>query len=287
LLPAIQIFATDETPSIGELARAVEERGFESLWVTEHTHIPARRETPFRPDVPREDGRETIPLPREYTRTLDPFVTLGAAAAVTTRLKLGTGVCLVTQRDPIVTAKEVASLDLISGGRVLFGVGAGWLREEIADHGTDPRTRFALMRERVEAMRELWTADEASYDGEFVSFERAWQWPKPVQSPHPPVFVGGNGPTVLDRVVAFGDGWMPNPAPDDDTVLARAEELWARKDVPIMLSGAPRDAARLERYAQAGFARAGFYVPSAGWDEVEPALDEIAAVAHAAGLKWA
>ncbi|MBJ7331473.1 MAG: LLM class F420-dependent oxidoreductase [Solirubrobacteraceae bacterium] len=276
----VQIFVTDETPPVPELARAVEERGFESLWVTEHTHIPASRITPFTPDVPIPGGPETIPLPRPYYRTLDPFVTLGAAAAVTTTLKLGTGICLVTQRDPIVTAKEVASLDFLSGGRVLFGVGAGWLREEIADHGTDPKTRFALMRERVEAMKALWTEEEASYDGRFVSFERALQFPKPVQAPHPPIFIGGNGPKVLERVLAYGDGWMPNPSPDDETVIARARELWAqRDDVPVMISGAPVDAARLSRFADAGFMRAGFFVPSAGWDEIEPVLDEIAAAA--------
>lgn len=283
----ISIFATDETPPMPELARAVEERGFESLWVTEHTHIPASRETPFRPDVPIPGGPESIPLPREYYRTLDPFVSLAAAAAVTSTLRLGTGICLVTQRDPIITAKEVASLDLLSGGRVIFGVGAGWLREEIADHGVDPRVRMAVMRERVEAMRALWTQEEASYDGRYVSFSRALQFPKPVQSPHPPVLVGGNGPTVEERVLAFGDGWMPNPSPDDDTVLARAAALVARADRPLqlMLSGAPRDGARLARYAEAGFARACCYVPSAGWDAVEPALDEIAAAAVAAGLR--
>lgn len=282
----IQIFATDETPPITELARVVEERGFESLWVTEHTHIPASRATPFRPDVPIPGGPETIPLPDMYRRTLDPFVSLAAAAAVTTTLKLGTGICLVTQRDPIITAKEVASLDVVSGGRVIFGVGAGWLREEIADHGTDPRVRMRVMRERVEAMKALWTQEEASYEGEFVSFERAWQWPKPVQSPHPPVLVGGGGPTVEDRVLAFGDGWMPNPSPDDDTVLARAAALVARADRPLelMLSGAPWDPFRLERYAKAGFARAGSFVPSGGWDVIEPALDALALAAHRAGL---
>lgn len=283
----VQIFATDETPPMPELARAVEARGLASLWVTEHTHIPASRETPFRPDVPIPGGPETIPLPRMYTRTLDPFVSLATAAAVTERLLLGTGICLVTQRDPIITAKEVASLDVVSGGRVLFGVGAGWLREEIADHGTDPRIRMAVMRERVEAMKTLWTEEEASYHGEHVTFDRAWQWPKPVQRPHPPVLVGGNGPTVEDRVLAFGDGWMPNPAPDDDTVLARAAALRARADRPLtlMISGMAPDPARLARYAEAGFAHAGSYVPSGGWDVIEPALDALGAARDAASLR--
>lgn len=283
----VQIFATDETPPVPELARAVETRGFASLWVTEHTHVPASRETPFRPDVPIPGGPETIPLPRMYTRTLDPFVSLAAAAAVTERLLLGTGICLVTQRDPIITAKEVASLDVVSGGRVLFGVGAGWLREEIADHGTDPRVRMAVMRERVEAMKALWTQEEASYDGEHVRFDRAWQWPKPVQRPHPPVLVGGNGPTVEQRVLAFGDGWMPNPAPDDDTVIARVAALRARAERPLtwMISGMAADPARLARYADAGFDHAGSYVPSGGWDVIEPALDALAAARDAAALR--
>src|ERR687897_3027265 len=201
MLYGVAIFPTDYAVEPGVLARMVEERGFESLFFPEHTHIPASRETPY----PR--GGE---LPNEYSHTYDPFVALAAAAAATKDLLLATGICLVIERDPIITAKEVASLDRISNGRFLFGVGAGWNLEEMRNHGTDPRTRFSLMRERIEAMKEIWTEDEASYHGKHVAFERIWSWPKPVQKPHPPVLVGGNAERVLDRVTAFGDEWMPN-----------------------------------------------------------------------------
>jgi probable F420-dependent oxidoreductase len=160
---------------------------------------------------------------REYADTYDPFVALAAVAAVTSTIKLGTGVCLVTQRDPITTAKQVASLDRLSDGRLLFGVGAGWNRPEMANHGTDPRTRMALLAERVRAMREIWTAEEAEHHGEFVDFDPIWSWPKPAQRPHPPVLVGGNGPGTEDRVLAFGDGWLPQCGP-----LASVEELGQR-----------------------------------------------------------
>jgi probable F420-dependent oxidoreductase len=201
MLYGVAMFPTDYAVDPRVLARMVEQRGFESLFFPEHTHIPASRETPYPP------GGE---LPDMYSHTYDPFVALTAAAAATERLLVATGICLVVERDPIVTAKEVASLDRLSGGRLLFGVGAGWSREEMANHGTDPHRRFSLMRERLEAMKAIWTQDEASYHGEHVEFDRIWSWPKPVQKPHPPVLVGGNGPKVLDRVVAFGDEWMPN-----------------------------------------------------------------------------
>ncbi len=183
-------------------------------------------------------------LPRKYSHTYDLFVALTAAAEATSRLRVGSGICLVVERDPIVTAKEVASVDQISAGRFDFGVGAGWNREEMRNHGTDPRTRMRLMAERIEAMKAIWTQDEASYEGEFVRFERIWSWPKPAQRPHPPVLVGGNGPTVLERVLAFGDAWFPNYARGGD-VLARAQELRTRADRPIDLQviGVPADAA--------------------------------------------
>jgi probable F420-dependent oxidoreductase len=261
------VFPTDETLLPGEVARLVEERGLESLWFPEHTHIPASRETPY------PAGGD---LPSMYWRTLDPFVALTAAAAATTELRLGTGICLVVERDPITTAKEVASLDLLSGGRVEFGVGAGWNREEMRNHGTDPRTRMALMAERIEAIKEIWTHDEASYHGDHVSFDRIWSWPKPVQSPHPRVWVGGNGPTVEDRVLRFGDGWMPNVI-DDDELLGRIAALRSRagRDVPVTINASPRRPERLARYAEAGVERALFYLPSAGRDEIEARLDDV------------
>src|SRR5919197_2424242 len=213
----VMMFPTDYAVAPDQIARMAEERGFESLFFPEHTHIPASRAT----DYP--GGGE---LPPEYSHTHDPFVALTTAAAATDRLLVGTGICLVVERDPITTAKEVASLDQLSGGRFLFGIGAGWNREEMRNHGTDPGRRFGLMRERVEAMKAIWAQEEASYHGEHVSFERIWSWPKPVQRPHPPVLVGGDGPTVLDRVLAYGDAWFPDYAPEG--ILERIPELRTR-----------------------------------------------------------
>ncbi len=257
-------FATHDGVSPGAFARLVEERGQESLFFPEHTHIPASRETPY------PAGGE---LPRKYFHTYDLFVALTAAAAATSKLRVGSGICLVTERDPIVTAKEVASVDDLSGGRMEFGVGAGWNREELRNHGTDPRTRMTLMAERVEAMKAIWTQEEASYHGSYVDFERIWSWPKPAQRPHPPVLVGGNGPTVLDRVLRFGDGWMPNYTGED--LLSRARELWARADRPIevIVMGAPAKPAVLDEFAKAGVRRVVRWIPSAGRAPVEAALD--------------
>jgi probable F420-dependent oxidoreductase len=187
---------------------------------------------------------------------------------------------VITQRDPIVTAKTVASLDLVSGGRVLFGVGAGWNLEEMRNHGTDPARRLGLMRERVEAMKAIWTQDEASYHGEHVDFDRIWSWPKPVQQPHPPVFVAGNGAKVLDRVLAFGDAWLPNPEREDDVLLGRIAELQRRADdagrrIPVTLNAATTNAARLARFVEAGVERAVFFLPSGGWDVIERRLEQI------------
>jgi probable F420-dependent oxidoreductase len=267
----LAVFPTDETLAPDELARLAEERGFESLFFPEHTHIPASRETPY------PAGGE---LPREYARTYDPFVALTAAAAATERIKVGTGICLAMQRDPIVTAKAAASIDRLSGGRFLFGVGAGWNEEEMRNHGTDPATRFARLRESVEAIRAIWTTDEASYAGDHVSFERIWCWPKPVQDGGPPVLLGGNGPKVLDRVLAYADEWMPNPVPDDETVLARVAELRERADaagrsVRITLNASSTRPERLAKYADAGVERALFYLPSAPGDEVEQRLERV------------
>lgn len=271
----VVMFPADYAIGVVELGREVEARGFGSLFFPEHTHIPVSRRSPY------PGGGE---LPDYYARTLDPFVAFGAVAAATERLRLGLGICLVVERDPITTAKEVASLDLVSGGRVLFGVGAGWNREEMADHGTDPRTRMALLVERVQAMKAIWTQDEASFHGEYVDFEPVWSWPKPVQRPHPPVLVGGNGPTVLDRVLAVGDGWMPNRIADLDVLAARIRELEdragaaGRDRIEVTVFGAPRDPAVLERYAGIGVDRCLFAVPSAGRETVLPRLDELAAL---------
>jgi probable F420-dependent oxidoreductase len=210
-----------------------------------------------------------------YAHTYDLFVTLAAAATATSSLRVGSGICLVVERDPIHTAKEVASVDHLSGGRMDFGVGAGWNREEMANHGTDARVRMKIMRERIEAMKAIWCSDEASYDGEHVAFERIWSWPKPAQRPHPPVLVGGNGPTVLDRVLAFGDVWFPNWGPD---VLDRIPELRARaqdagRAIGVYAMGVPAEPATLERCRQAGVERAVHWLPSANRSVVEPALE--------------
>src|SRR5215467_2953239 len=268
----VAIFPTHNAIAPAEVARLAEQRGQESLFFPEHTHIPASRETPY------PGGRA---LPRKYVHTFDLFVAVTAALTATRKLRVGSGVCLVIQRDPIITAKEVASVDHLSGGRFEFGVGAGWNREEMANHGTDARVRMAVMRERVEAMKAIWTAEEASYAGEHVRFERIWSWPKPAQRPHPPVLVGGDGPGVLDRVLAFGDAWSPNHAPTG--ILDRAKELRARAGRPVELQvmGVPADAKVLEAYAAAGFQRAVHWVPSAPRGPVERALDRYeAAVAE-------
>jgi len=265
----IAIFLTDEAADPATIARMVEERGFESLFLPEHTHIPASRRTPY------PAGGE---LPRPYSRTYDPFVALTAAAAATETLLVATGICLVIERDPIITAKEVASLDRISGGRFLFGVGAGWNEEEMENHGTDPRRRFSLMRERIEAMKAIWTEDEASYHGEHVDFERIWCWPKPVQKPHPPVLVGGNGRRVLERVVAFGDEWMPNRVTGLTERLEELRRLAAEAGhdpIPVTLSGAKPDPELIERGKQAGVHRCTFYIQPADADGTKRQLDEL------------
>ena len=194
-------FVTEYSIDPVRLGRLAEERGFDSIFFPEHTHIPVSRDTPY------PGGGD---LPREYSHMLDPFVALAAVASVTERIELGIGIVLLIERDPIVTAKEAATLDLISGGRLLLGVGAGWNLEEMRNHGTDPGRRFGILRERVEAMKEIWTSDEAEYHGEHVDFDPIWAWPKPVRKPHPPVLVGGMSDGALDRVVAIGDEWMPN-----------------------------------------------------------------------------
>ncbi len=260
----IGYFATHDAVDPASFARLVEERGHESLFFAEHTHIPASRESPW------PAGGE---LPRKYSHTYDLFVALTAAAMATSKLRVGSGICLVIERDPITTAKEVASIDHLSGGRFEFGVGAGWNREEMENHGTDPRVRMAVMVERIEAMKAIWTQDEASYRGTHVSFERIWSWPKPAQRPHPPVLVGGNGPTVLDRVLRVGDAWFPNYGFED--LLERIAELRSRAERPIGVTviGVPAKAGVLEGLQQAGVQRVVRWIPSAGRGPVERALE--------------
>src|ERR671930_1749826 len=272
------IFFTDYSIGPVELGHALEERGFESLWAPEHSHIPLSRSSPF------PQGGE---LPKKYYDVMDPFVTLAAAAAATTTLRVATGICLVVQRDPIQTAKQVVSLDQISGGRFLFGIGAGWNAEEMADHGTDFKSRFALMRERVEAMKAIWTQSKPEYHGEFVSFPPMMTWPKPIQKPHPPVIVGGAYPYGARRAIQYGDGWVPHakrPAYGDVLGLLpafRKLAIEAGRDpaaLPITVFGVPEDPDLIRRYEDAGVARLVFNLPPAKADEVLPLLDRCAAL---------
>jgi probable F420-dependent oxidoreductase len=217
---------TDEGIDPIELARAVEERGFESLFVAEHTHIPVQVDTPY------PGGGE---FPRDYYRVYDPFVSLACAAAVTTRLRLGTAVTLLVQRDPIVTAKEIATLDAVSGGRLELGFGVGWLREEMRNHGTDPRTRVALQRERILAMKQIWTREQAEFHGRFVDFDPIYAWPKPTQRPHPPLWLGGWGPSTHERILDHADGWLaPTGIPLDELRqgIDQLNDLARRLDCP-------------------------------------------------------
>jgi probable F420-dependent oxidoreductase len=260
----VAYFATPDGVQPDELARLVEERGHPCLFFPEHTHIPAHGRTPW-----PGGGR----LPRKYSHAYDLFVAMTAAALATTRLRVASGICLVIQRDPITTAKAVASIDHLSGGRVEFGVGAGWNREEMMNHGTDPRVRMRVLQERVEAMKLIWTQEEASYNGEFVAFDRILSWPKPVQRPHPPVLIGGNGPTVLDRVLSFGDGWLPNY--DQANLHDRLRELRTRTEraVSVTVMKVPADPRALEEMELAGVQRVVHWLPSAGRGPIERALD--------------
>jgi probable F420-dependent oxidoreductase len=266
----LTIWFTPDSIRPVDLARAAEERGFESLFLPQHTHIPVARTTPF------PGGGE---LPREYTEMLDPFTALAAAAAVTSTLLVGTAVCLVTQHDPIVLAKETATIDLMSGGRFVFGVGAGRNLEEIRNHGTDPARRWQLLRERVEAITRIWQDDAAEYHGELVDFDPIWSWPKPVQRPRPPILVGGTGPHVIDRVLAYGDGWIPSPALLDRPLSEQVDELQARAaalgrgPVPVTMYGAPPTEAALHDLDAAGVSRAILNLPPAGRDTVLRRLD--------------
>jgi len=273
----IAMFPTDYAIAPHDLARAVEERGFESLWLPEHTHIPASRRTPW------PGGGD---LPRDYWHTYDLFVALTAAAMATTRLKVATGICLVIERDPIITAKEVASLDRLSNGRLIFGIGGGWNAEEMENHGTNFKTRWRLLRERVLAMKENWTKEEAEYHGEFVNFDKIWSHPKPAQKPHPPIVMGGDGSTTFDRVIEFCDGWMPiggrAPIPIRERVatLHRQAEQAGRdpQSISVSIWGAKPDRTALTELEQAGVERAIFTVPAADRDTVLGRLDSYLAL---------
>lgn len=272
----ITTFVTDQSIDPVQLAREVEARGFHSLYIPEHTHIPASRRTP----LPIGDGT----LPEEYKRTVDPFVALGAAAAVTSRIKLGIGVCLVAQRDPIVTAKAVATLDRIANGRFVFGIGFGWNREEMESHGVDFRRRRARVREHVLAMQRLWTDERASFDGEFVRFEDSWSWPKPLQQPRPPILIGGAaGPKLFAHIAEYADGWIPiggagvREAMQD---LRRAMEQAGRDPATLHVVpfGSIPDPGKLDYYASIGVTEVVVRVPCAPADVVLPLLDEYAAL---------
>ena len=281
MLFGASMFCTDYSMTPAELALALETRGFESLWLPEHSHIPLSRHTAW------PQGGD---LPRKYYDVVDPFVGLATAAAVTESLKLGTGICLVVQRDPIQTAKAVASLDLLSGGRFLFGIGAGWNAEEMANHGTgDFRARFALMRERVEAMKAIWTGDKAEYHGRFVDFDPIHAWPKPVQQPHPPIHVGGGFPGGARRAIRYGDGWMPifgrDPIGERIAEFRKlAEEAGRDADaLEVSVFGCPPNPELLAPLAAAGLTRVIFGLPPAARDDVLPLLDRAAEAMRAVG----
>lgn len=246
----ISCFLTDQSVSIVDLAIETEARCFTELWVPEHTHIPTGRET----DWPMEDDAE---LPEMYKRSMDPFIALTAAAMATTTLTLGTSICLVGQHDPIVLAKTISTLDHIANGRIILGVGFGWNEDEMRNHGVDPDRRRTIGREKVLAMKELWTKDEASFQGKYVDFSPSWQWPKPVQTPHPPVWVGG-GKSTMKHAVEWGDGWMPiegvMPVAKLTVRLRQMAEDAGRdpSEITVYLSGAPKDPAKLESYLEAG-----------------------------------
>ena len=273
----IAMFPTDYSISPVELARACEERGFESLWFPEHSHIPAARVTPW------PGGAE---LPKMYYDVYEPFVSLATAAAVTTRLKLATGICLVVQRDPIQTAKDVATLDQVSKGRVLFGIGGGWNAEEMENHGTAYKTRFSLMRERVAAMKAIWTQSKAEYHGKFVNFDPVMTWPKPVQKPHPPVLVGGGWPGAAKRAIEYGDGWMPINIPG--RLIRRIPEFWEAvkssgrdpKSIELSIFGMGPDTDEIAKFGDAGASRVVFMLPSEPAEKILPQLDSLAEIAR-------
>ncbi|MGD9932634.1 MAG: LLM class F420-dependent oxidoreductase [Dehalococcoidia bacterium] len=274
----IAMFPTDYAIPAHELARACEDLGFESLFFPEHTHIPTSRKSPW------GGGAE---LPEQYWHTLDPFVAMAAAVVVTKDLKVGPGICLVVERDPITLAKEVASVDHLSGGRVLFGIGGGWNYEEMENHGTKPSLRWKIMKDRVQAMKAIWTQDEAEYHGDFVNFDPMWSWPKPVQKPYPPILIGGDGPRTLDRVIDYGDGWMPIYGRNQSdfgekiaTLQSRAKDA-GRDHVEVSVFGAIPSAEVVEQLAGQGVDRAIFVLPPVEAADALPRLKRYAEVKDA------
>jgi probable F420-dependent oxidoreductase len=266
----ISTFVNDDGIDPVSLARAIEERGFASLVITEHTHIPASRETPY------PSGGE---LPDIYYKTLDPFVTLAAAAAVTSKIELFTGIALLVERDPITTAKETASIDLISGGRFVFGVGAGWNIEELRDHGTDPKTRGALLDERIEAIKALWTAEPAEYHGKYVDFDPSYSRPKPIRQPHPPIFIGGDSDATVKRVIRHDAGWLSFPLAVD-ALTRRIDQMrdGAGRDVPLAMFGTPQNPDYWHAAEELGFGQLALLLPTRPLDESRRLLDEYAAL---------
>ncbi|BBY26840.1 LLM class F420-dependent oxidoreductase [Mycolicibacterium sediminis] len=265
----IATFVTDDGIDPVSLGRAIEERGFASLVIAEHTHIPASRESAY------PGGGE---LPDPYYRTLDPFVTLAAAAAVTTEIELFTGIALLIQRDPITTAKEAASVDLISNGRFVFGVGAGWNLEELRHHGTDPKTRGALLDERIDAIKALWTDEPAEFHGKYVDFDASYLRPKPVRKPHPPIFIGGNSDATVKRVIRHDAGWISNPLPTEQ-LAKRIGQMrdGAGHDVPLAMFGTPIDPDYWRATDDLGFGQVALMLPTVPRDETLTLLDEYAA----------
>lgn len=268
----ITTFPTRDSMDPRELGPALEERGFESLFFGEHTHVPTSRLTPY------PLGGD---IPEPYKRNLDPFVALAAAATTTRTLKLGTAISLVTEREPIVLAKQVATLDVLSGGRFVFGVGAGWNRDELQHHGTNPRERWSVLEERIEAMRRLWTEDEAEYHGRHVDFSPSWQWPKPVQQPHPPILIGGEGRRVRERVVRYADGWMPIVGRDPELAASVAElrtlaREAGRDGITVTLATLPPTREQLEQFAEMEVDRVIILAESVPGEQLLPALDSVA-----------
>ncbi len=269
------IFATDKSIQPVELARAVEERGLDSLFVPEHTHIPTNSVSPFLPGGV---------VPEPYRRTYDPFVVLAACAAVTKRIALGTGICLVSQHHPITLAKQVASIDRISNGRFIFGIGAGWNKPEIENHGTEYDKRWRVLRERVLAMKKIWAEDEAEFHGEFVDFAPLWSYPKPVQAGGPPIWIGANSKYVADRVAEFADGWLPIGGREGDASIEQLRAACDKRgrpfdDITLALFFPPMEESALREQIAHGYSEFVFPLPSEGADTVLPVLDEIAALA--------